>query len=106
MKQGNATERTLWREGAGGVEGLLEGKMMRTLGLSDISTQQEKIAQQSRQVPSMIWTTLAHHIDLHWLHEAYRRTRKDAAVGIDGVTAQKYEALFAAAVSCFAVATV
>ena len=66
--------------------------MMRTLGLSDISTRQEKIAQQSRQVPSMIWTTLAHHIDLQWLHEAYRRTRKDAAVGIDGVTAQKYEA--------------
>ena len=62
--------------------------MMRTLGLSDISTRQEKIAQQSRQVPSMIWTTLAHHIDLQWLHEAYRRTRKDAAVGIDGVTAQ------------------
>jgi RNA-directed DNA polymerase len=25
------------------------------------------------------------------LHEAYRRTRKDAAVGIDGVTAQEYE---------------
>jgi RNA-directed DNA polymerase len=39
----------------------------------------------------MVWTTLAHHIDLQWLHEAYRRTRKDAAVGIDGVTAQKYE---------------
>jgi group II intron reverse transcriptase/maturase len=40
----------------------------------------------------MVWTTLAHHIDLQWLHEAYRRTRKDAAVGIDGVTAQEYEA--------------
>jgi RNA-directed DNA polymerase len=65
--------------------------MMRTSGLDDISTQQEKIAQQSRQAPSMRWTTLAHHIDLKWLHEAYRRTRKDAAVGIDGVTAQEYE---------------
>ncbi len=40
----------------------------------------------------MVWTTLAHHIDLPWLHEAYRRTRKDAAVGIDGVRAQEYEA--------------
>lgn len=66
--------------------------MMRTSGLSAISTRQEKIAQQSRQVSTMVWTTLAHHIDLQWLHEAYRRTRKDAAVGIDGVTAQEYEA--------------
>jgi group II intron reverse transcriptase/maturase len=39
----------------------------------------------------MAWTTLAHHIDLEWLHEAYRRTRKDGAVGVDGVTARKYE---------------
>jgi RNA-directed DNA polymerase len=66
--------------------------MMRTSSLNDISTQQEKIAQQSRQAPSMIWTTLAHHIDLQWLYEAYRRTRKDAAVGVDGVTARAYEA--------------
>lgn len=65
--------------------------MMRTSSLNDISTQQEKIAQQSRQAPSMVWTTLAHHIDLDWLHEAYRRTRKDGAVGVDGVTARAYE---------------
>jgi group II intron reverse transcriptase/maturase len=35
---------------------------------------------------------LAHHIDVVWLHEAYRRTRKDGAVGVDGVTAAQYEA--------------
>jgi RNA-directed DNA polymerase len=92
-KQGNLTEGTLWREGAGGSKELLEGKMMRTLCLSnDISTRQEKIAQRSRQAPSMVWTTLAHHIDVEWLGEAYRRTRKDGAVGVDGVTAQEYEA--------------
>jgi RNA-directed DNA polymerase len=66
--------------------------MMGTLSLNDISTRQEKIAQQSRRSPTMAWTTLAHHIDLAWLHEAYRRTRKDGAVGVDGVTAQQYEA--------------
>jgi group II intron reverse transcriptase/maturase len=64
---------------------------MRTSGLNDISTRQEKIAQQSRQALSMVWTTLAHHIDLEWLHEAYRRTRKDGAAGVDGVTAREYE---------------
>jgi group II intron reverse transcriptase/maturase len=38
----------------------------------------------------MVWTTLAHQIDLEWLLEAYRRTRKDGAVGIDGQTAKQY----------------
>ena len=39
----------------------------------------------------MVWTTLAHHIDLELLKEAYRLTRKDGAVGIDGKTAKEYE---------------
>jgi len=38
----------------------------------------------------MVWTTLAHHIDLEWLREAYRRTRKDGAIGVDGQTATEY----------------
>jgi RNA-directed DNA polymerase len=70
--------------------------MMGTSSLNDISTRQEKIAQQTRRAPSMVWTTLAHHIDVEWMHEAYRRTRKDAAVGVDGVTAQAYEAALTA----------
>jgi group II intron reverse transcriptase/maturase len=35
-------------------------------------------------------TTLAHHIDVDWLREAYRRTRKDGARGIDGQSAKQY----------------
>ncbi len=66
--------------------------MKRTLSLrNDISTRLEKIAQRSRQAPLMVWTTVAHHIDVEWLGEAYRRTRKDGAVGVDGVTMQQYE---------------
>jgi len=38
----------------------------------------------------MSFTTLAHHIDLDWLQEAYRLTRKDGAVGTDGQTAADY----------------
>jgi retron-type reverse transcriptase len=38
----------------------------------------------------MVWTTLSHHIDITLLHEAYRRTRKDGAAGIDGKTATDY----------------
>jgi retron-type reverse transcriptase len=66
--------------------------MSGTLSLrNNISTRQEKIAQRSRQSPTLVWTTLAHHIDVEWLAEAYRRTRKDGAVGVDGVTAREYE---------------
>jgi group II intron reverse transcriptase/maturase len=41
-------------------------------------------------MPQAALTTLAHHIDLDLLLEAYRRTRKDGAVGVDGRTAQEY----------------
>jgi len=39
----------------------------------------------------MGFTSLAYLMDIEWLHEAYRRTRKDGAVGIDGQTSTDYE---------------
>jgi group II intron reverse transcriptase/maturase len=39
----------------------------------------------------MAFTSLAYLMDIDWLKEAYRRTRKDGAVGVDGVTADEYE---------------
>lgn len=36
----------------------------------------------SRKKPEMVWTTLAHHIGLELLREAYRLTRKNRAVGL------------------------
>jgi len=39
----------------------------------------------------MAFTSLAYLMDIDWLKEAYRRTRKDGAVGIDGVTAEEYK---------------
>ena len=38
----------------------------------------------------MALSTLHHVIDLEWMKEAYRLTRKDGAPGIDGVTAADY----------------
>ena len=38
----------------------------------------------------MALSTLHHVIDLEWLKEAYRLTRKDGAPGIDGVMAADY----------------
>jgi len=38
----------------------------------------------------MVITTLAHHIDLAWMYEAYRQTRKSGALGVDKVSADEY----------------
>jgi hypothetical protein len=45
----------------------------------------------AKQGPQMGFTSLAHHIDLGWLYQAYLRTRKDGATGVDGQTAEDYE---------------
>ncbi len=42
------------------------------------------------EAPEIVWTTLSHHIDLDFLMEAYRLTRKDGAAGVDGQTAAAY----------------
>jgi group II intron reverse transcriptase/maturase len=38
----------------------------------------------------MVFTTLAHLMDVEMLREAYDRTRKDSSPGVDGVTAKEY----------------
>jgi RNA-directed DNA polymerase len=58
---------------------------------SDVSTKQERIAELAKQSPQMAFTSLAYLMDIDWLKEAYRRTRKGGAVGVDGVTADEYE---------------
>ena len=64
--------------------------MNETLGSNDISTKLARIATLAKSSPSMPLTTLAHHIDVNWLREAHRRTRKDGAIGIDGQSAKQY----------------
>lgn len=67
-----------------------EGKMAGTPSPTTVSTKLQRIATLARQAPDMAFTTLAHHIDPEWLREAYRRTRKDGAAGVDGQTAEQY----------------
>ena len=69
---------------------LPEGTMNETPGSTNISTKLQQIARLAKQAPTMAFTTLAHHIDMEWLREAYRRTRKDGATGVDGQTADEY----------------
>jgi len=38
----------------------------------------------------MRMVSLNQYLNREWLREAYRRTRKEAAAGVDGVTAEEY----------------
>lgn len=64
--------------------------MVETKSSNPISTRLERIAALARQFPDSPLTTLSHHIDIEWLREAHRRTRKDGAQGIDGQSAEQY----------------
>jgi retron-type reverse transcriptase len=55
-----------------------------------VSTKLQRIAEQARAHPEMVFTSLAHLIDVEFLREAYHRTRKDGATGVDGVTGREY----------------
>ena len=66
--------------------------MNETSSSNAISTKLERIAKLAKSAPGMPLTTLAHHIDKEWLREAYRRTRKDGALGIDRQSAEQYAA--------------
>ncbi len=66
--------------------------MQGTSSPESVSTRLQRIAELARKAPVMVFTTLAHHIDMELLQEAYRKTRKDGAPGIDGQTAAEYAA--------------
>jgi len=58
---------------------------------SSVSTKQQRVAELAKQSPQLGFTSLAYLMDIDWLHEAFRRTRQDGAVGVDGQTGQDYE---------------
>src|SRR5262249_59418015 len=67
-----------------------EGKMTGTPSPATISTRLQRMATLAREMPGVALRTLAQHIDIACLREAYRRTRKDGAVGVDQQTAEQY----------------
>ncbi len=60
------------------------------MSLPTVSTKLARIAKQSEQNPTMVFTTLAHLMDEDFLTEAFHQLRKDAAAGIDQMTATEY----------------
>ena len=55
-----------------------------------VFTKQQRIAALAKRSPQMAFTSLAYLMDIEWLHEAFHRTRKDGATGVDGQTWADY----------------
>jgi len=60
------------------------------LSLPTVSMKLARIAEQSKRNPTMVFTTLAHLMDEEFLKEAFGQLRKNAAAGVDQVTAKEY----------------
>ncbi|MBW1715988.1 MAG: hypothetical protein JRJ77_09215 [Deltaproteobacteria bacterium] len=87
---GSEAQATHLREGEAGYDVLLKGKMGDTSRSQTVSTRLQQIAKQAEDYPQMVFTTLAHYIDVDLLREAYRHTRKNSSPGVDGITAKQY----------------
>ena len=55
-----------------------------------VCTRQGRIAELAGQEPKFRLLSLNKNLDMDWLREAYRRTRKYGATGVDGETAEEY----------------
>jgi RNA-directed DNA polymerase len=64
--------------------------MTKTSSFDSVSTKQQRIAELAKQSPTMAFTSLNHHLDAAWLREAFYRTRRDGAPGVDGQTWAEY----------------
>lgn len=57
---------------------------------TSVFTKQQRIAELAKRSPSMGFTSLAYLMDIDWLREAFYRTRKEGAPGVDGQTWNGY----------------
>jgi RNA-directed DNA polymerase len=64
--------------------------MSGTLNSGNSSTKLARIAELARKHPERVFMSVHHVIDVELLREAYRRTRKGAALGVDGQSAEMY----------------
>ena len=58
----------------------------------NVYTKQQRIAELAGRTPRFRMVSLNQYLDQEWLEEAYKRTRKDGATGVDGVTGAEYAA--------------
>jgi len=58
--------------------------------MESVSYRKRRIVMAAQKYRHEPLTALGHHLDLCWMHEAYRRVRKHAAPGVDGQTVAEY----------------
>ena len=91
MKSGNdRLARTRGREGRAECAQSPGSSAAETLSSGTVASRLRRIAQQTREQPQRVWSSLHHVIDMELLREAHRLTRKDGATGVDGQTAAEY----------------
>ena len=71
---------------------LLHGKNSLAPNRSEFSTKRNKLAAMVRDIQGGPLKTLAHFIDKEWLEESWRRLNKQAAAGLDRVSAKQFAA--------------
>lgn len=88
-------DRSLHRKGRHRVMEPLPGNTADTPTSDTVSTKLERIATLAKQMPDVALRTLSHCLNRDLLLAACIRTRKDAAVGVDGQTYEEFrEGLF------------
>jgi RNA-directed DNA polymerase len=78
------------REGGGRVVEASSETRVGPVPMESVSTRRRRIEMAAQRHPNEPLTALNQHMDLNWMHEAYRRVRKDSAPGIDGQTVAEY----------------
>ena len=78
------------REGADQQTEASKGNTMGTTESEIVCTRQGRIAELAGQTPKFRLVSLNKYLDVDWLREAYRHTRKDGATGVDNTTAEEY----------------
>ncbi len=81
---------THWREGGSRRTNLSKGDIIGTQNPGVMCTDIDRIAELAREDPKRQFYSIAHLMTVEKLYEAFRRLRKNASAGIDGVTYAEY----------------
>ena len=91
MKVGNLHPRNPSERRARQTIELLKGNMKGISGSDNVSTKQQQIAELSKVKLQGGLTSLNKHIDAEWMQEAWRRVRKNGALGVDRMSSHDFE---------------
>jgi len=81
---------SLPRKGVRRTEWAVMGNTEDALTSQNVYTKQARIAELAHQMPGRTIWSLNHYLDMDWMQEACRQTRKDGAPGVDGMLWEEY----------------